>query len=387
MEIGKTQTTTGYKKLVIAFSAIAVITLGLIVYYSLSKTVITVTLAPKKVTSTFTVDVRADPATAGTSPNSALTGYLIATDVSGSKDFQNTSSGGTTIAAQATGTVTIYNNWSQAQALAATTRLLTPDGILFRLKDRVDVPAGGKIENVAVYADQAGATGNISPTKFTIPGLWPGLQEKIYAESTTAMTGGTRQAHAITQTMINDAQKTVEKELVQQAATALAQTEAIKNSQDAVLPQAIRLITAKETSSAKADEEADIFTYSVNAQAVAVIFKEAELENLAIKSLQSELPVDEQINQSSRGTLRYSLETYDVDKQTATLQVSYTTTTIPRLSNTMFNRDNTVGKDRQTIQEYFSNFDTVKNVSITFSPFWVTRAPRLKDHIEIKLQQ
>ena len=73
--------------------------------------------------------------------------------------------------------------------MVATTRLLTSEGVLFRLKDRVNVPAGGEIE-VEVYADQSGIASEIGPSQFTIPGLRTDLQKLIYAVSKESMKGG-----------------------------------------------------------------------------------------------------------------------------------------------------------------------------------------------------
>ena len=154
----------------------------------------------------------------------------MSTTVNGTQNFTNTNRG-EQAEAQATGTVTIYNSWSENQPLMATTRLLTPDGVLFRIKERVDVPAGGKIENVEVYADQPGTSGNIGPTSFTIPGLWQGLQEKIYAENSEPMTGGLRETKFITQKIISETSDVLKGELIEKAKIKLGQTEEIKNHQ------------------------------------------------------------------------------------------------------------------------------------------------------------
>ena len=64
----------------------------------------------------------------------------------------------------------------------ATTRLLTPDNILFRIKKGITVPANGEIE-VNIYPDDENFKDIVKPTKFTIPGLSEKLQKIIYAES------------------------------------------------------------------------------------------------------------------------------------------------------------------------------------------------------------
>jgi hypothetical protein len=386
MEISRIQTTTVYKKIIIGFSILTVLLVGLIAYFSFSKTIITITLAPKEISTTMTAAVKQNLTAEEKLQLSSLPGYLVSTTVSGTKTFTNTNTGGQPVEAQATGKVTIYNNWTTDQPLAATTRLLTPNGLLFRLKNRVDVPAGQAVANVEVYADQPGAAGNIGPTKFTIPGLWPGLQEKIYAESKESMSGGIRQADIITQTQLNEAKRTLIDELVKKAAADLEQTDEVKKNNTTISTQSVATVILSEESSAKNGDEASSFDISLKIKAMAVIFDETQLQAKVLTQLRQEINADEQLVAGGQSTFTYHVQEHDLDNQTASLEATYTAQAVPRLSNPIFNRDKITGKDAQTIKEYFSNFDEVKSVAIKFSPFWVTKAPTLKDHIEIKLQ-
>ena len=113
------------------------------------------------------------------------------------------------IGAVAMGMVTLHNDSQLDQALVATTRLLSPEGILFRLKNRVVVPAKGMIA-VEVYADKEGRESEIGPAKFTIPGLNTAKQAAIYAVSDKPMIGGVRAVGIVTEEDL----KLAEKELV-----------------------------------------------------------------------------------------------------------------------------------------------------------------------------
>ncbi len=383
VKISRVQTTGLYKKILIGFSIVATILAGLIVYYSLSKTIITVTLKPTEKTSTISVLVRKNAAEQESNLITAVSGTLTSVTVNGSKTFDNPATGGE-VPAQATGTVTIYNNYTKDQPLAATTRLLTPDGILFHVKDRVDVPAGSKVENVEVYADQPGKTGNIGPTKFTIPGLWPGLQDKIYAESSTAMSGGVRTGRSVTQAFINESAQLLTTELADQAVAELAKPDGERAAVTAE-PSMLTPVIQSQTESAKDGEEAATLTIDQKIKFIAVVFDVPTLESIAQNDLATNLPVDEQIDSESEAILSYSVESYDLKTESAMLAVKYTANIIPRLSNPIFDRDKVAGHDAQEIKAYFSHFDQIKEVQIKFSPFWVTKAPQLKDHIEIKL--
>ena len=97
---------------------------------------------------------------------------------------------------KATGTITIYNNFSDApQTLIKNTRFQSPDGKVFRIVDSIIVPgkkggAPGSIE-AKVSADTYGANYNISGTDFKIPGFKGSLKYNLfYGKSTSPMSGG-----------------------------------------------------------------------------------------------------------------------------------------------------------------------------------------------------
>jgi len=114
---------------------------------------------------------------------------------------QVTAAGEELVTSQAVGTIFIYNaEQKDALRLVTNTRFESPEGLIFKIKDPAIVPgyttdASGKIipgvTSASVYADQVGEQYNISPSKFTVPGL-KGEPEftTIYAESTENFTGG-----------------------------------------------------------------------------------------------------------------------------------------------------------------------------------------------------
>lgn len=100
-----------------------------------------------------------------------------------------------------TGNVFIYNAFSTTpQRLIKNTRFESPEGLVFRIEESVEVPGytededGSIVPGVVtarVFADGTGEQYNIAPTRFTIPGLRGTEQyDKMYAESTNAFEGG-----------------------------------------------------------------------------------------------------------------------------------------------------------------------------------------------------
>lgn len=118
---------------------------------------------------------------------------LVSTQKIASQSVQ--SSGTQNVSSSASGQITIFNAQSKPQRLIATTRFATASGLIYRIHSAVTVPAGSASSpgtaTATVYADQPGDSYNVGPTSFTVPGL-AGTAEasKVYAKSTSAMTGG-----------------------------------------------------------------------------------------------------------------------------------------------------------------------------------------------------
>ncbi len=141
--------------------------------------------------------------------------------VTATKSVEKTVVGGTSqkVETKAIGTVVIYNNYSAtSQKLVATTRLQTPEGLIFRLVSPATVPGkttkagkvvAGSVE-VTVEADTAGPAYNIGLTDFTIPGLKTDNAKytTIYGRSKTEMTGGFSGQQKVVSKEVMDASNT-----------------------------------------------------------------------------------------------------------------------------------------------------------------------------------
>ncbi len=102
---------------------------------------------------------------------------------------------------KATGTVTVYNDYSTApQTLVATTRLINSDGVMFRLDKTIVVPgaaySGGKLVpsqvTAAVTANEPGSQYNLSAGQTFYFAGFKGTRKYsgFYAKSSQAMSGG-----------------------------------------------------------------------------------------------------------------------------------------------------------------------------------------------------
>jgi hypothetical protein len=99
---------------------------------------------------------------------------------------------------KATGSVTIYNEYSDKPVrLIKNTRFQAANGLIYRIPASVDVPgktaAGPGTIQVTLFADQTGDTYNLPPQdRLTVPGLksTPDMYNGVYAKSTAPFTGG-----------------------------------------------------------------------------------------------------------------------------------------------------------------------------------------------------
>lgn len=177
----------------------------------------------------------------------------------------------------ATGIITIINEASYDQPLVATTRFLSAGGILFRLKERVLIPAGGRIE-AEVYADQPGVSGNIGPDSFTIPGLPLSVQDIIYGQSDKPMSGGVKRVGVVSEADISEA---IDKATDNSVKAIIKKfSEDLNNEHGAdyeILEELLRADILSAEASVKAGEEVEEFSVTVNLQAEGLIFRANEV--------------------------------------------------------------------------------------------------------------
>ena len=162
-----------YRRIALTFVVLVAIALITVLYLSTMKAVIRVHAASREIKTDFVVRTVETASTDGEVQGEVHAGTLQKT-----KTFTASSNNQTQQEEFATGLVTISNMSSVPQALVATTRLLTPSAVLFRLKKQLTVPANGSVQG-EVVADQKGAAGNIDPSSFTIPGLSEAKSEAI----------------------------------------------------------------------------------------------------------------------------------------------------------------------------------------------------------------
>lgn len=361
---------------VVGFLIIASVVGISIAYFSFAKTTITITPEPQNFKATVEV------------PLNEVEGSIVTTEKSGSLEY-------TGISAEkeeddfATGTVTIKNETGADQPLVATTRLLSDGGILFRTQENTVVPARGQVD-VPVKADQPGASGNIDPSHFEIVALHASQKSKIYGESTEPMRGGIKKTGVLTSGDVEKAQDQLKEDLTTQAVADLkTQVETAGKNASHITDESVNVEVVSREQSAQPGDTVNSITIQMTIRVTTVSFDPVKLQTIVNEQASGQAPEGTEVT----GLPTYTEYTYTLASeptppdQPLKIKVTVTGTSSITLSSPLLDRTQIVNKDEQDIKTYFSNFEEVKDVQVTFRPFWIKRAPALADHILIQIAQ
>jgi len=280
----------------------------------------------------------------------------------------------------AAGEVTIINKSSQNQTLVANTRLLSPDNKLFRLTQKIIVPANQKVVT-KMRADKAGAEYEIPATTFTLPGLSAILQKKIYAQSSEPTTGGSKKIGLITQKDIDDATTELKNNLQKQAIDNLEKQNNDPSLKIALLNPSI----TQSTVDAKANDEKDNFTIALTIKFTAALIKEEDLLKEINTQLTKQIPDDQKLADIDQSSFAYRLKSTDSDKGTATLEMYITGETILSEKNNLLAKVYFINKTKDEIQSYLQGIGGIDKYKITFSPFFIKKSPNNENRINLKV--
>jgi hypothetical protein len=363
--------TEGYKKMILGFVIVTVVLIILVVYFSAGRAVIKV--APK-VTSVST-DIIVDVATDGGGENN-VQGILFETEVEGKVEGSATGmellSGGTI------GKVILINKRPEPQTLVKTTRLLSQNNVLLRLVNQVNIPAGGQIE-ADVYADAPNSFIELAPTTFIIPGLWQGLQDKVYAESKSVLKSTGESIKVVKPSDIEEARARLFDKLYGQAIDEFKKQ--LPNENYATLVVSKKVLN--EAVSASAGAKQDKFEASAKLDVVMVGLNQEKIVELAVGRLQKSLPAGKELAGLDTEKFVYAVQSYNDEKKMVNVKIAAVGKAVVKADNPIFDRDKLADLSPKGVELYLANFDEVEGAEVELSPFWVKKVPSVKEHIEI----
>jgi len=358
-----------YKIVALSFLFLTIALLAIIVFMSSKQATITVITKPESVEINSTLEINSE----GEDNN----GQVVTTEIELEKTFKPKST--KEEISLAVGFVTLHNEKEYAQPLVATTRLLSSDGVLFRLKNRVTVPAQG-IVDAEVYADEDGKKSEIGPTKFTIPGLREDTQEFIYATSEQFMKGGVRTYGVLTSQDLKNA----EEELIEEM-----KKEGIKKL-SGLYPESkgVFSVTQHEVDTdIKTDEEIEDFQLSGKATIVGVFYNEDEILTVAKKGLERRVIGDIEKVSPCDSEPTITLGDYDLDNKTAVLNVFYAGLVELDPESKQLQKMLFFGKTKDEVRRYLLSLDHVQGVEIKFNPAWMLSVPHVAEHVNVVVKK
>jgi hypothetical protein len=363
-----------FRKIAFTFVGVTFVLLAFVVYISFTSATVTVTPRSETVSDESVYTLSQDPKGERSAP-----GYVLETVVDGTKIVAASGQDEKTVDATACGDVSIINKQTKAQPLVVKTRLLTADGVLFRITKGVTVPAGGSI-TVQACADQLGKTGNIGPATFTIPGLTPELQKKTYAESKTAMTGGTVTTVVLSQADVDKAIDAFVKDLASQGVDKL---KALVPTEEAKKGVFMTSNIVKKVTDAKPGTEQSSYELSLSVHVAAVFYDPMTLSQVAAASLTKVAGDDRELVSIDQSVSTTVLDGIDVAAKRATVKVKVTGVASARDVTSMIDKSKIAGLSTEDAKRYLENLPFVESASIALRPSWSRSIPTLKDHIEI----
>ncbi len=365
-----------YQRIAVAFVFMTFFLLLAVLYLSVSRATITVIANPRVVAVDTVVDAVANPTEDG-----QLSGIVRMQSFETQEVIQLPEDGATPTEEKAGGTVTIINESNAAQTLVATTRLLSKDGVLFRIDASVNIPAKGQ-KDVVVHADVPGLAGEIGPTQFTIPGLPESMQKTIYAVSVDSMKGGISYTRVLSQKDIDDAVSSVSNALFSEAKSIMS----AEIDRTVFTGDSYTMKVKSQGASAAVGTETGSFTVTLAIDVTAVYYDANAVKRYALSQLYARVPEGYAVDGVSTDAVQMTVKDADVQKGTATLGVYLEGEAIISESSQVLSKDRFVGRAPNEVLTLLRASDAVKDASVSFTPFWLERVPTLKDHISIVIK-
>ncbi|KKU73931.1 MAG: hypothetical protein UX98_C0003G0006 [Parcubacteria group bacterium GW2011_GWA2_47_26] len=370
---------TIYRKIAISFVVLTVLLVGIIVFFSMSKA--TVVITPKKEirSAEFLVTVIEGITVAGDG-SGTISGKYEEKIMEEEGQFESTQL--ETREGRATGRVTLMNTSGVAQPLVATTRLLSPSNVLFRMKSGATVPANGSVE-VEVYADQPGSQGDIGPTRFTIPGLNAAKQKLIYGESKEAMQGSSGQMRVVGAADLERAKAEVAEKAVKKAQDDARQSANAAGFQGLMASHEI----LEATANARAGEAKQTFTIKVKVRAKLLAYDKMQLEILALNKVKEAIPVDRELVVFNGEAMILRLKNVDTQRGEVQLQVYADGEVRITPSSPILDPAKIAGMMPEEAERYLQSFDAIERVEIRLFPSWQKRIPTIPDRVKIVMKR
>ena len=349
--------------------------LAVVLYLAMVRATVHVWTKQVPVSAEFVARIAGEPQSA-----EDITGLLRQTTAEITRSF-SVEGEGEELPAKAHGSVTLTNDTASDQPLVATTRLLSKEGVLFRLIVGVTVPAKGSLI-ARVQADQEGKSGEVAPTSFTIPGLPLTKQKLISAISTAPMVGGTQKRRVVRQ---EDLDRYLEE---------LVATPQVKEIDqwwtDNPLEQAglsFATILSHEILERKTDvlpgQEAGTVTMTAIVKFTGLLYDRGRLDKIAQAKLEEHIAQGQRSSDEKPADLILTLQDMSLETGIAHLAVQVSGGAVLQPTSDSLKRARLAGLTADEAVALLLQEPSIEKAEVTFKPFFVRHIPKLEDHIEV----
>lgn len=370
-----------YKRIATSFLVVSVL-IGISIFYiAFSWATITITPKAENFSAQYMMDVV--DVSQGTPSPSSVPGKIKEADLEGEGTFSAT--GTENVEQKPGGKITVVNTTGKDQPLAATTRFLTEDGTLFRTQEYVMVPAKSEVE-VEIYADQPGALRGRISSRFTIPGLWEGLQTQIYGQGYVPLQEGTSKNKLVSAQDIENAEKKLIERLKENFTNDLKKDDLYQKSSGQI-SQIISSRVVKSSSNKKVGDKTEQFDLKVNVHLTAVLFNEPILQTQLKEKLSERLGPNQELLSLQSQQVKYELARINPDKKSASLKVSASAGKILKQDTRTIDRERITWLTSDEVKTHFASQDEIQDVQVQMYPFWMHRTPLIADHVNILIKR
>jgi hypothetical protein len=377
-----------YRNIAFSFLGLTVVVVAIVIWMSTVRAEIRIQSKRDPVTLKTSVEIAKSP------EQGQLQGRVVEGVFDKIQEFAVKEQTASSVVATTTGRVRITNKYSKDQTLIKTTRLLTPDGKLFRINANVDIPSGGTVE-VNAYSDKTGPSYEIqSGTKFVIPGLWIDLQKLITAEAITAFSGTSVGMKVVTAADVDSSQKTLEEAVLAEAKKTLAAEANVPADKlgdacpdDAACWAATYVVeTLEKKSNVTVGQNTESFLAQSKLKVTAVYYPRKDMDLLVSGKLKEQLPEGRELVDVDMRNVVFTLEQTDTKAEKARLGIK--TEAYSRLTsqNPALAKEQVAGLSLEEAKSKLRSVEGVEFVEITLRPSWARNIPRQKDKIKITIE-
>ncbi len=342
-----------------------------------------------------------------------INGVFIGTTVSSTENYA--SSGRKYDITNAHGKVTLYNESNKPKFLIPS-RLSTEDGLIFRFKNKVTIPAkkngkaGKKV--VEIFADNFDKNGNpigyrgniIAGTELFFPALRPELHSLYYAKADKGpLTGGSTLTHYLVSPEDKEKSREFLKEILQGRAIDKLKKEnkarSLREKKNYVLLEDKNLLV-KIFGDFKFPEdligqELQTFEVSGKMELSGIVFDQENIEKIILKKLSEIIDDRQQLIEIDKKSIKYNLLDEKNFAENKYIKISVKAVGIKSLDFTINTKDaiewrnkikkQIAGKTKKEARSILINIPEIEQVSdIKISPFWSDRLPELLERIKFK---